>query len=158
MHIMKGDTKVIEYLNRLLAGELTAIDQYFCHSRMYQNWGLAKLYERIEHERGDEVGHAESLIKRILFLDGTPNLAEREPLNIGKNVPQMLRHDLDLEHSVIAALKEAIAYCETACDYQTREILEGMLADTEEDHAHWLEKQLWLIDMTGLQNYLQSQM
>ena len=155
---MKGDTKVIEYLNRLLAGELTAIDQYFCHSRMYQNWGLAKLYERIEHERGDEVGHAEGLSKRILFLDGTPNLAEREPLNIGKNVPQMLRHDLDLEHSVIAALKEAITCCETACDYQTREILEDMLADTEEDHAHWLEKQLWLIDMTGLQNYLQSQM
>lgn len=155
---MKGDAKVIEYLNRLLAGELTAIDQYFTHSRIYQNWGLNKLYERIEHERGDEVGHAEALIKRILFFEGTPNLAVREPLKIGKDVPGMLKNDLDLELSVIAALKEAIAYCETVRDYQTREILEQMLEDTEEDHAHWLEKQRWLIDKTGLQNYLQSQM
>ena len=155
---MKGDAKVIEHLNKLLAGELTAIDQYFTHSRMYQNWGLNKLYERIEHERTDEVGHAETLIKRILFLEGTPNLAVREPLRIGKDTPAMLKNDLALELSVIAALKEAIAYCETAHDFQTREILEQMLEDTEEDHAHWLEKQLWLIEKTGLQNYLQSQM
>jgi bacterioferritin len=155
---MKGDAKVIEYLNRLLAGELTAIDQYFTHSRMYQNWGLNKLYERIEHERTDEVGHAEALINRILFFEGAPNLAVREPLKIGKDVPGMLKNDLVLELSVIAALKEAIAYCETVRDYQAREILEQMLEDTEEDHAHWLEKQLWLIDKTGLQNYLQSQM
>ncbi len=155
---MKGDAKVIEYLNKLLAGELTAIDQYFTHSRMYQNWGLTKLYERIEHERTDEVGHAEALIKRSLFLEGTPNLAVRDPLTIGQDVPAMLKNDLALELSVIATLKEAIAYCETARDYQTREILEKMLEDTEEDHAHWLEKQLWLIEKTGLQNYLQSQM
>jgi bacterioferritin len=155
---MKGDVKVIDHLNKLLAGELTAIDQYFTHSRMYENWGLKKLYERIEHERSDEVGHAESLIRRILFLEGTPNLAMREPLRIGKDVPQMLKHDLDLEMAVVAALKEAIAYCETARDYETREILRKMLEDTEEDHAHWLEQQLWLIEKTGLQNYLQSQM
>ncbi len=155
---MKGDAKVIEYLNKLLAGELTAIDQYFTHSRMYQNWGLNKLYERIEHERTDEVGHAEALIKRILFLEGTPNLAVREPLKIGQDTPAMLKSDLALELGVIAALKGAIAYCETARDFQTREILEKMLEDTEEDHAHWLEKQLWLIEKTGLQNYLQSQM
>jgi bacterioferritin len=155
---MKGDAKIIDLLNRLLAGELTAIDQYFCHSRMYQNWGLNKLHERIEHERSDEVGHAEALIQRILFLEGTPNLAVREPLKIGKDVPGMLKSDLDLELSVIGALKGAIAACETAHDYQTREILEKMLKDTEEDHAHWLEKQLWLIEKTGLQNYLQSQM
>lgn len=155
---MKGDAKVIEYLNKLLAGELTAIDQYFCHSRMYQNWGLNKLYERIEHERTDEVGHAEALIKRILFLEGTPNLAARDPLKIGKDTPEMLRNDLALELSVIDALKGAIAYCETARDYETREILRKMLEDTEEDHAHWLEQQLWLIEKTGLQNYLQSQM
>lgn len=155
---MKGDAKIIEQLNRLLAGELTAIDQYFCHSRMYQNWGLNKLYERIEHERSDEVGHAEALIQRILFLEGTPNLAQREPLRIGKDVPQMLKHDLDLEFSVIAALKGAIAACESVHDYQTREILEKVLEDTEEDHAHWLEQQLWLIEKTGLQNYLQTQM
>jgi len=155
---MKGDAKVIEYLNKLLAGELTAIDQYFTHSRMYENWGLNKLYERIEHERSEEVGHAAMLIRRILFLEGTPNLAAREPLKIGKDVPEMLRSDLALELSVVAALKEAIAYCETARDYETREILRKMLEDTEEDHAHWLEQQLWLIEQTGLQNYLQSQM
>src|SRR4030066_381604 len=109
---MKGDAKVIEYLNKLLAGELTAIDQYFTHSRMYRNWGLNKLYERIEHERGDEVGHAEALIKRILFLEGVPNLSAREPLKIGKTAPEMLKNDLDLELSVIAALKGAIAICE----------------------------------------------
>lgn len=155
---MKGDAKVIEHLNKLLAGELTAIDQYFTHSRMYQNWGLNKLYERIEHERSDEVGHAEALIKRILFLEGAPNLAVRDPLKIGRDAPAMLKNDLALELSVIAALKEAIAYCETARDYETREILRKMLEDTEEDHAHWLEQQLWLIEKTGLQNYLQSQM
>jgi bacterioferritin len=155
---MKGDAKVIEHLNKLLAGELTAIDQYFTHSRMYQNWGLNKLYERIEHERTDEVGHAEALIKRILFLEGTADLSVREPLMIGKDTPAMLRNDLTLELSVIAALKGAIACCETAADYQTREILEKMLEDTEEDHAHWLEKQLWLLEKIGVQNYLQSQM
>lgn len=155
---MKGDTKVIEYLNSLLAGELTAIDQYFVHSRMYENWGLKKLYERIEHERTEEVGHAARLIQRTLFLEGTPNLCAREPLNIGKDVPGMLKSDLDLELGVVSALKEAIAYCETARDYETREILRKMLEDTEEDHAHWLEQQLWLIEKTGLQNYLQSQM
>jgi len=155
---MKDDAKVIELLNRLLAGELTAIDQYFCHSRMYQNWGLNKLYERIEHERTDEVGHAEVLIKRILFLEGMPNLAARAPLRIGQDVPEMLKNDLDLELSVIAALKGAISACETARDYETRNLLQTMLADTEEDHARWLEQQLWLINKTGLQNYLQSQM
>ncbi len=155
---MKGDAKVIDYLNKLLAGELTSIDQYFIHSRMYENWGLKKLYERIEHERSDEVGHAEMLIRRILFLEGTPNLAVRDPLKIGKDVAEMLRNDLALEITVVGALKEAIAYCETVRDFQTREILERMLDDTEEDHAHWLEQQLWLIDKTGLQNYLQSQM
>lgn len=155
---MKGDTKVIDYLNKLLAGELTAIDQYFVHSRMYENWGLKKLYERIEHERIDEVGHATRLIQRTLFLEGTPNLGARDPLRIGRDVPGMLKNDLDLELSVIAALKEVIAYCETARDYETREILRKMLEDTEEDHAHWLEQQLWLIEKTGLQNYLQSQM
>lgn len=155
---MKGDAKVVDLLNRLLAGELTAIDQYFCHSRMYQNWGLNKLYERIEHERTDEVGHAEVLIKRILFLEGMPNLGVRAPLRIGQDVPGMLKNDLDLELSVIAALKGAISACETARDYETRNLLQKMLADTEEDHARWLEQQLWLINKTGLQNYLQSQM
>ena len=155
---MKGDAKIIDQLNKLLAGELTAIDQYFIHSRMYENWGLMKLYERIEHERTEEVGHAAMLIQRILFLEGAPNVAAREPLKVGKDVSGALKNDLDLELSVIGALKGAIAACESAHDYQTREILEKMLEDTEEDHAHWLEQQLWLIEKTGLQNYLQSQM
>lgn len=155
---MKGDPKVIEYLNKLLAGELTAIDQYFVHSRMYENWGYSRLAERVGHEMTDETGHADSLIKRILFLEGTPDLSKREPLQVGHDVPSMLRNDLAVELAVVAALKEVIAYCESVRDFHTREILEVMLDDTEEDHAHWLEQQLGLIDKVGLPNYLQSQM
>jgi bacterioferritin len=155
---MKCDAKVIEHLNRLLAGELTAIDQYFVHSRMYDNWGLSKLAERVGHEMADETAHADSLIKRILFLEGAPDLSKRDPLMIGQDVPTMLKNDLTVELSVVAALKEVIAYCESVRDFQTREILEAMLEDTEEDHAHWLEQQLGLIDKVGLPNYLQSQM
>ena len=155
---MKGNNKIIDILNELLAGELTAMDQYFIHSRMFDDWGFSKLYGRIDHEMDDEKQHADHLIKRILFLEGTPNLAKRSPLNIGKDVPEMLVNDLALERQVIADLRAAIASCEQEQDYQTREILEAMLADTEEDHAYWLEKQLGLIDKIGLQNYLQSQM
>lgn len=155
---MKGNKKVIDTLNKLLAGELTSMDQYFTHSRMYDDWGLNKLYERIDHEMDDEKGHADHLIKRILFLEGTPVVGNRSPLKIGKDVPEMLENDLELERSVIIALRSAIAVCEQEQDYQTREILEAMLTDTEEDHAHWLEKQLGLIKKVGLQNYLQSQM
>ncbi len=155
---MKGEQKVIDVLNALLAGELAAMDQYFIHSRMYEDWGLSKLHARIAHEMEDETGHASSLIERILFLGGTPDLATRSGLNIGKDVPQMLANDLELEYAVVAALKSAIALCEECRDYQTRALLEDMLRDTEEDHAYWLEKQLGLIDSIGLQNYLQSQM
>ena len=154
---MKGNDQVIGHLNTLLAGELTAMDQYFIHSRMYQDWGFEKLYERINHEMAEETQHADNLIKRILFLEGTPDLSKRDPLNIGKDVSEMLRNDLELENKVISALKEVIQFCESVQDYQTREILEVMLQDTEEDHAYWLEKQLGLIDKIGLQNYLQSQ-
>lgn len=155
---MKGNTKIIDTLNQLLAGELTSMDQYFTHSRMYEDWGLSKLYERFDHEMDDEKQHADHLIKRILFLEGVPAVSNRSPLKIGKNVREMLENDLKLEYTVIAALREAIAICEQEKDYQTREILEGMLADTEEDHTHWLEQQLGLIDKVGLQNYVQSQM
>ncbi|PSJ43737.1 bacterioferritin [Zobellella endophytica] len=155
---MKGNKKVIDTLNELLAGELTAMDQYFIHSRMYQDWGFNKLYERINHEFDDEKGHAAALIERILFLEGTPDMTQRAALKVGKNVPQMLKNDLQLEYDVDKALKSAIKLCEDQKDYQSREILEQMLADTEEDHAYWLEKQLGLIDKVGLQNYLQSQM
>lgn len=155
---MRGDADVINTLNDLLAGELAAIDQYFLHSRMYENWGYAKLYERIEHERQDETGHAAALIKRILFLEGYPVLDKRDALRIGRTVPEMLRNDLDLELEVVADLRMAIALCEQKGDFVTREILEQMLDDTEQDHAYWLEIQLRLIDQVGLQNYLQSQM
>lgn len=155
---MQGNQQVIEYLNQLLTGELTAADQYLIHSRMYQNWVFEKLYERIAHEVQDELGHADALIKRILFLEGTPDVAKRNPLNVGNSVPEMLKNDLALELSVVAALREAIAVCEQQRDYQTREILRVMLEDTEDDHTHWLEKQLGLIGRIGLENYLQSQL
>jgi bacterioferritin len=155
---MKGNEKVIQQLQKLLCGELSARDQYFTHSRMYDDWGLTKLYERIDHEMHDETQHADMLIKRLLFLETTPDLSVQEALKIGSNVPEMLQSDLDLEYKVIADLKEAIAICEEEQDYQTREILRVILGDTEEDHAYWLEKQLGLIDKIGLPNYLQSQM
>ena len=155
---MKGNPKIIDLLNKLLAEELTAMDQYFAHSRMYEDWGFNKLYERINHEMDDEKQHADLLIKRILLLEGVPVIGNRSPLRIGQDVPEMLQNDLMLERSVITALRDAVAICEQAQDYQTREILEGMLAETEEDHAHWLEQQLGLINRVGLQNYLQSQM
>ena len=155
---MKGKPKVIAQLQKLLKNELAARDQYFTHSRMYNDWGLSKLYERINHEMQDEIGHADLLIKRMLLLETTPDLSEQNPLNIGSNVPEMLKNDLEFEYKVIADIKEAIAVCEEEQDYQTREILREILGDTEEDHAYWLEKQLGLIDKIGLQNYLQSQM
>ena len=155
---MKGNTKVLEALQNLLAGELVARDQYFIHSRMYDDWGLEKLRDRIDNEFDDEKRHASALIERMLFLAGVPDLVTREPLQIGKNVPEMLQSDLNVELAVGAALKDAIALCEDENDYVTREILEQLLEDTEVDHAWWLETQLGLIDKVGLQNYLQSQM
>lgn len=155
---MKGNQTVIDMLNRLLANELTAMDQYFIHSEMYRDWGLNKLYERIAHEFEDEKGHATKLIERILFLEGTPDMVTRDPLKVGKDVPEMLKNDLDVEYQVGAELKKAIALCEQESDFQTREILEELLTDTEEDHTFWLEQQLRLINMVGLPNYLQSQM
>jgi len=155
---MKGSQKVIQVLNDLLAGELTAIDQYFIHSRMYEDWGLTKLHEHLEHEREEETGHADQMIKRMLFLEGTPNMVKREPINVGSDVESMLKNDLQLEYSVIKNLKAAIVLCESERDFDTREILVKQLEDSEEDHAYWLEKQLGLIQKIGLQNYLQSQM
>lgn len=155
---MKGNQKVIDELNFLLAGELTAVDQYFIHSRMYEDMGLTKLYERLDHEREEETDHADQMIKRILFLEGQPDLSKREPLNVGSTVPEMLQNDLNVEYSVIKNLKAAITVCEQEKDFETRAMLVQQLEDSEEDHAYWLEKQLGLIDKIGLQNYLQSQM
>ncbi|PWC56365.1 bacterioferritin [Azospirillum sp. TSO22-1] len=155
---MQGKQSVIDRLNRLLTGELSAADQYLAHSRMMENWGFKALYDRIAHERHDELEHADKLIKRILFLEGTPDVASRAPLNIGKDVPEMLRNDLAYELQVVAELKEAIAHVEQEQDYDTRRILVELLEDTEEDHTHWLEQQIGLIDRIGVQNYLQSAM
>lgn len=153
---MKGIPSVIDQLNKLLTGELTAADQYFIHSRMYENWGFKKLFDRVEHERVEELDHAAKLIYRILFLEGVPDVASRGALAIGADVPAMLKNDLDYEYKVIAELKEAIAHCEQVRDYDTRRVLQDLLTDTEIDHAYWLEQQLGLIAKMGLNNYLQS--
>ncbi len=155
---MQGNPKIIASLNSLLHNELAAIDQYFIHSRMYEDWGLDKLCKQLDHEMQEEITHADAIIKRILFLEGTPNLKDRRDLLIGNDVPSMLKNDLVLEMEVVTALKESIALCESEGDYQSREMLEKLLFDTEEDHVYWLEKQLGLIDKIGLQNYIQSYM
>lgn len=154
---MIGSQKVIDYLNFLLGGELAARDQYFIHSEMYAEWHYGKLYERIHHEMADETLHAQDIIRRILMLSGRPNMTVND-IHIGKTVPEMLQLDLDLEYQVQGHLKDGIALCEAERDYVTRDMLVAQLKDTEEDHAHWLEQQLRLIDMIGLPNYLQSQM
>ncbi|MCL1058295.1 bacterioferritin [Shewanella gelidimarina] len=155
---MKGNKDVIDTLNKLLTGELSAMDQYFVHGLMYEDWGLNELHERISHESDDEREHAKKLVQRILFLEGTPDVASREPLNIGKDTEQMLKNDLAYEYQVADNLRVAIALCEQKKDYQSREILEVLLEETESDHMYWLEKQLGLIDKVGLANYLQSKM
>lgn len=154
---MKGQQSVIDYLNFLLGGELAARDQYFIHSEMYAEWSYGKLYDRIHHEMEDETLHAQALIRRILMLGGTPNMTV-DSINIGTDVPSMLKADLDLEYRVQKHLKEGIALCEKEQDYVSRDMLVAQLEDTEQDHAHWLEQQLRLIDLIGLPNYLQSQM
>ncbi|MGE5546813.1 MAG: bacterioferritin [Solirubrobacterales bacterium] len=153
---MKGKKAIVDRLNKLLMGELTAADQYFAHSRMYDNWGYRRLYERVAHEREEELEHADRLVRRILFLEGNPEVGKRGKLTIGKDVPEMMRNDLAYELSVVKELRDAIALCEQQQDYETRQILRELLTDTEEDHTLWLEQQLRLIDALGLQNYLQS--
>ena len=155
---MQGKKVVIDQLNALLAYELAAMDQYFIHSQMYQDWGFSKLYTRISHEFDDEKGHATQLIERMLFLEGTPNMVDRDGLMIGSDVPSMLKSDLRVEYAVAQALKDTISMCEKEQDYVTRDMLLTLLDDTEMDHAHWLEQQLGLIKRIGLLNYLQSQM
>ena len=154
---MIGSPKVIDYLNFLLGGELAARDQYFIHSEMYAEWHYGKLYDRIHHEMADETLHAQSIIRRILMLSGTPKMTVNA-INIGATVPEMLQLDLELEYQVQQHLKDGIALCEAEREYVTREMLVEQLKDTEEDHAHWLEQQFRLIDMISLPNYLQSQM
>jgi bacterioferritin len=155
---MKGDKKIIDILNDLLTGELTAVDQYLIHGEMYADMGLKELAEKTIHESDHERQHARALIQRILFLEGKPELSKRNPMKVGKTVPDMLKADLALEYEVAGDLKKAIAACEKAQDYVSRDMLGVQLEDTELDHAYFLEKQLRLIELVGLANYLQSQM
>jgi len=154
---MKGDTKVISYLNKVLKNELSAINQYFLHSRMYRNWGLKQLADHEYAESIDEMKHADKLIERILFLDGLPNLQDMGKLMIGENTKEVIECDLKLELLAVPDLREAITHCETVKDFISRELFEDIL-ESEEEHIDWLETQLGLIEKIGLENYLQSKM
>ncbi|MEX0873305.1 MAG: bacterioferritin [Aquisalimonadaceae bacterium] len=154
---MKGDPKIIEFLNKVLYNELTAINQYFLHARMLKNWGLIKLGEKEYEESIGEMKHADNLIERILFLEGLPNLQDLGKLMIGEDVREVLECDLKLEHKAIPELRDAVQYAESVRDYVSRDLFEGILSE-EEEHVDYLETQLELLGRVGLENYQQSQM
>lgn len=153
---MKGDATVVEHLNRVLKNELTAINQYFLHSRMYRDWGMNKLADKEHAESVDEMKHADEVIQRVLFLEGLPNLQDLGKLRIGEDVEEMLQADLDLELDAIPDLKAAITFCESRKDFVSRDLFNAILI-SEEGHVDWLETQLGLMDRIGIENYTQSQ-
>ncbi|WP_434025965.1 bacterioferritin [[Pseudomonas] boreopolis] len=154
---MKGHPDVVEYLKQLLRGELAARDQYFIHSRRYEDQGLMALYQRINHEMEEETEHADALLRRILFLEGDPDMRPL-PFEPGKTVVEMLEKDLQVEYEVRANLAAGMKLCEEHGDYVSRDILLKQLQDTEEDHAWWLEQQLGLIKRIGLELYQVSKL
>lgn len=154
---MQGDPKVIEVLNDVLTGELTAINQYFLHARMLKNWGYEKLAAKVYHESIDEMKHAQTVTDRVLFLEGLPNLQKIGKLNIGEKVEEQFQADLNLEIEAIARLKKGVKICFDIGDHTSRHILEQILAD-EEEHMDWLEAQLGMIKDMSIENYLAEQM
>jgi bacterioferritin len=155
---MTGNDKIIVALNTLLTHELTAVDQYFLQGRMLEKWGFIRLHERISHEADDERRHADMIVKRILFLEGQPDVASRAKLSIGSDPKEMLENDLAYELEVARHLNDALALCQEYGDNTTRELLEELLRDTEQDHILWLRRQLYLIETVGLEQYLCEQL
>jgi len=153
---VKGDKKVIDLLNEVLTAELTAVNQYFLHARLCENWGYERLWKKVRAESIDEMKHADALIERILYLEWMPNVQRLGKVNVGETVPEQLKIDLALEKTAVGVLNRGIETCRAAGDNGSAELLEHVLAD-EEEHANWLEAQLTLIEQVGVQNYLAQQ-
>ena len=153
---MKGDPAILDLLNEVLTNELTAVNQYFLHGRMVENWGYQRLYEKFRHQSIDEMKDADEIIERILYLEGLPNLQRLSKINVGESVPEMFQLDLDVEKNAIAVLNRGIEQCRRAGDNGSADLLEDIL-EGEEEHANWLEAQLTLIQQVGAPQYLAEQ-